>query len=90
MGVGDFTQVDTAWMRKVLEVQGVGALLERAEKLLSPHTDFASIQYGIAAFMRILEQEAGASAPSSRGLMPGSATANPAPSMHRKQQVARE
>jgi DNA polymerase-3 subunit gamma/tau len=91
LGVGNFSQVDTAWMAKVLEVQGVSSLLGRAEKLLSLHTDFASIQYGIAAFMRILEQEAGqaASSPSGRGLMPGSAPAATSPSMHRKPSVTK-
>lgn len=88
LGVGDYSQVDQAWMKKVIASQGVESLLPRAEALLSLHTDFASIQYGLAAFTRILDVEQPQAAP--RGLMPGSssAVANPA-AQFRKQTVAK-
>lgn len=88
LGVGEYSQVDQAWMKKVADVQGVGTLLESAEKLLSLHTDFASIQYGQAAFMRILEKVAGGSASERRGLVPGAVAA--APAGHRKPTVVQE
>lgn len=71
LGVGEYSQVDLAWMKKVQEAQGLNNLLERAERVLSLNTDFASIQYGLAAFMRIFEQEGVASAPAVRSLIPG-------------------
>lgn len=86
--VGDYSQVDTAWMKKVIEAQGLQELLGRAERLLSLHTDFASIQYGLAAFTKILDIEATAAAPVARGLVPGvSAPVSNAP--FRKPQVVR-
>lgn len=76
LGLGDYSQVDQAWMKKVMDAQGVDKLLPRAEKVLSLNTDFASIQYGLAAIMQIFDQEnAAPAAASPRSLIPGSGTA---------------
>lgn len=53
-GTGDFTDVDRAWLQKVIEARGVDTLLDTAEATLSLKTDYATIDYGMAALGRIL------------------------------------
>lgn len=78
LGMGDLTQVDQAWMRKILDAHGPQSMLEKAEHLLALDTDFASIHYGIAAISRILFGEL-ETAKAANALTPGSATAATAP-----------
>lgn len=56
LGLSDLPQVDLAWLDRVLVDRG-DVVLEQAEKVLTLNTDFATINYGIAAFMRILFEE---------------------------------
>jgi len=75
LGMDQFTQTDTAWLRRVIESRGE-VLLDQAEAVLSLHTDFATITYGMAAFAKILFEEAVIKTTGpSRSLMPGSAPA---------------
>lgn len=87
LGVGNYSQVDTAWMRKVQEHQGINMLLERAERVLSLNTDFASIQFGVASMMRIFEQEGGSTQAPVRSLVPGTSSAPGAAPAFRKPTV---
>lgn len=89
LGVGTYSQVDSAWMIKVANAQTPGMLLERAEKLLSLNTDFSSIQYGLAAFMRILELALEDTVVVSNRLTPGALNVPgvSAPTTFRKQTV---
>lgn len=88
---GDFSQVDGSWMKRVTDSQGVETLLAKSEALLSLHTDFASIQFGLAAITRILEPGAAEIPVPARGLMPGSShSAIPsAPNSFRKPAVVK-
>lgn len=53
LGMTNFTQTDTAWLKKVNEVHGETAL-EKAEGLLSIPAAFASIVYGEAVIGKLL------------------------------------
>lgn len=77
LGIGDYAEIDRAMLEKILLIQGKENLLYRAEQLLSLHTDFASINYGLAAVMRVFFSENGhASRVGTRTLVPG-ASASP-------------
>lgn len=72
LGIGDYAEIDRAMLEKILLIQGKENLLYRAEQLLSLHTDFASINYGLAAVMRVFFSENGqASRVGTRTLVPG-------------------
>lgn len=53
IGIDQQTQVDQAWLQKVLSVRGDG-VLDQAEAVLSLTTDHATITYAIAAFANVL------------------------------------
>jgi DNA polymerase III subunit gamma/tau len=64
VGAGDFTQVDSAWLDKVLVVHGEG-VLAKAETVLALKMDFSTIDHGLAAIGRIfLEADERERAPS--------------------------
>lgn len=87
IGSGDFSQLDKAWMDKVLAVQTESGCLAKAEKVLYLHHDFGSINYGIAALSRTLLDGAEDSQGPANRLSPGSARVSGAPAMptmHRK------
>lgn len=77
LDIGEYAEIDKAMLEKITMSQGKESLLHRAEQLLSLHTDFASINYGLAAVMRIFYPENGnghASRVGTRTLVPGTGT----------------
>lgn len=52
LGIDVFDQVDKAWLKRVAEAQGE-SLLDKAEKVLTLSTDFASLTFGVAALGNI-------------------------------------
>ena len=83
LGMDHFTQVDAAWLKKVREARGDDALLSEAEAILTLKPDYATIQYGIASFSRILlerETQTGAK----NGLRPGRPATQTVPPTIRK------
>jgi len=85
VGLNEHSQVDLAWLKKVVECQGPDRLLERAEKVLQLHTDFATIQYGVAAILRVFSSE---TSQSGRPAVSGR-TSSPIPGSFRKSEVNR-
>lgn len=84
LGVGDYSQVDSAWLKKVGEAQGLETVLEKAERVIGLNTDYASISYGIASITRVFEGATTATVTPSRGPVPGGAQQAPVPSAFRK------
>jgi len=71
LGMDDFSQMDTAWLKKVVEAQGTD-LLEKAERVLRADTDVATISYGISVVMGALfmESKTAASLETSQAINP--------------------
>lgn len=89
VGIDDFTQVDRAWLKRILDMRGV-QVLDEAEAILSLRTDFSTINLGMAALAKILieggEEEKGAV----RGLRPGNGTQTAAVSSSAMRKPTRE
>lgn len=78
---GDFTDVDRAWLQRVIDARGVDTLLDSAEAILALKVDYATIDYGIAGLGRILlEGKADKISGPASSLKPGGAP-SPTPSI---------
>lgn len=74
-GTGDFTEVDKAWLKKVIEHRGRDTLLDEAEAVMQLDVNFATINLGIASIGRILIESKTTSTKAKPGLRPGGAPA---------------
>jgi len=76
VGVDTFTQVDKAWLTKVMDARG-SRVLDEAEAVLSLRADFGTINLGVASLAKILLEEGEEEKGSVRGIRPGNGTHTP-------------